>query len=94
MTDFFASNTVFDEPSKARGVAECAFYRQLVRSLHYEYQEHGIDAISVSLSEEEREFHDEDVARCSLQMLGEDSELDMKICWFRTYLKFLFGSSR
>ncbi len=94
LTGLFASNTVFDQSSKARGKAECAFYRQLVRSLHYEYREHGIDVLAVTLSEEGG-IHDEDVVvRSSLQMLGEDSELDLKICWYNSILKSLLGLSK
>ena len=75
-----------EDSSEARGVAECAFYTQLIRSIHYEYAEHGIDSLAVSLTKQEL-FDSEIIVQSSLQTLGEDSQLDMKICMYISMLR-------
>ena len=74
------------EAAESRGVAECAFYTQLVRSIHYEYAEHSIDTITATIPKR-RSFDPEIIVETSLQMLDGDSELDSTIILFKSLFK-------
>ena len=78
---------VSNEYTKARGGAECAFYNQLIRSLYFEYGEHGIDCLAVNLNNSKRHFNATTIVQSSLQIVGEESELDPKVCSFMSMLK-------
>lgn len=87
--DLLSTHESINQSYKARGVAECAFYTQLIRSLHYEYGQYGIDSLAVSL-QNQKSFDAKIVVQSSLQILGEDySELDMRICKLVGVLKSL-----
>ncbi len=79
-----------NEACSARGYAECAFYTQLIRSLHYEYGEHGIDCLAVTLPSVKKSFDAETIVQSTLQILGEESELDLKICKCVSILKHFY----
>ena len=86
------NNNSNDVSCKARGVAECAFYTQLIRSIHYEYGEYGLDSLAISMSSRDKTVYPPDVVvRSSLCMLGEEySELDLKICRYVSLFKCFF----
>ncbi len=76
----------------ARGVAECSFYTQLIRSIHYEYGEYGLDSLAISMSTSKgTQYQPDVVVRSCLCMLGEEySELDLKICRYISFFKSFF----
>lgn len=59
----------------SRGVS--GFATQLVRSIHFELQEHGIDSVAVTIEEDES-LNDEMIVKSTLQSLGFEEELDFR----------------
>mmetsp|Transcript_2458 Transcript_2458/g.3274 ORF Transcript_2458/g.3274 Transcript_2458/m.3274 type:complete len:393 (-) Transcript_2458:479-1657(-) len=85
----FSTRTNSNETSAARGLAECAFNTQLIRSIHYEYGEQGIDCLAVTISrkEEKSDYFEpslQDIVKSSFQMIKNESEseLDIKVCGY------------
>jgi hypothetical protein len=91
---------VEDGALRALGFAECAFTSQVAKSIQYEYKEHGIDCLSVSLSFDSiagirRLFLSKPdlkvVVPASFRMLGLKSEMTLKDCRFLKIIDMIFS---
>ena len=91
---------VEDGALRALGFAECAFASEVTKSIQYEYKEHGIDCLSVSLSFENisgiktlftSKPDLEVVVPASFRMLGLKSEMTLTDCRFLKIIDMIFA---
>lgn len=92
-TSFPSINPLIDNTIEK---ADAAFTTQLIRSISYEYSEYGIDCVAVSIHDDDWGWNQlprpskDTIVRASFNMLGYDSEMDVKYCYFTSFVDMLF----